>query len=125
MSKLFVSIAFRFGQENGHWYLVDAHDDLDAAIANARQERDDRAGKYGVAVYRCGNGEHTIEHYEPSVYGEEAPRFNRVIWLRQSVGAKVLNALEDRDVEFPQWLMEIVDRESKIAQALESGKAKG
>jgi len=75
---MFVAIAYRWGNICNHNYLVTASTDLDAIINAAKDECDNRGGKYGVTVWSVSEPQklkyhrNVIRHF-PSTCGEEAP----------------------------------------------------
>lgn len=48
---IYLATAYRWGETNNHWYYVYAGTDRTKAMALAQVERDDRGGKYAVAVW--------------------------------------------------------------------------
>ena len=51
----YLTIAYRFGQTNNHWYVVYMGDDQDKAMALAEDEVAERGGKYGVATFKVSD----------------------------------------------------------------------
>jgi hypothetical protein len=51
----YLTIAYRFGQTNNHWYVVYMGDDQDKAMALAEDEVAERGGKYGVATFKVAD----------------------------------------------------------------------
>lgn len=59
--ELYTVIAHRYGDEEGHTYLVGSFKTLGEAIAEAIDHRDNRGGKYNCNVYRDSfNGSPTL-----------------------------------------------------------------
>lgn len=51
----YLTIAYRYGQTNSHWYVVYVGEDQDKAMALAEDEVAERGGKYGVATFKVGD----------------------------------------------------------------------
>lgn len=51
----YLTIAYRYGQTNNHWYVVYMGDDQDKAMALAEDEVAERGGKYGVATFKVAD----------------------------------------------------------------------
>jgi hypothetical protein len=96
-------VAHRWGWTNSSWYLVGGCTRRMDAVDMARQEADDRGGKYGVAVYRlaCENTGSVLEAYFPSLYEEEQPVRNPRIDIFQRLGLKAFFAVETGKADLP------------------------
>lgn len=127
----YLVIAFRWGWTNAHQYVVYAGPDESKALALAQAECDDRAGKYGVAVYKANadGTEFKRVAYFNSVYQEESPHHNWRLDMLKTLGhrmehfvsGKVLlsnndgsNTLSFQDVgEPPQWVVDLMAKEKE------------
>ena len=49
--KFYTVIAHRYGNEEGHTYLVGSYKTLEIAIAEALEHREHRGGKYDTVIY--------------------------------------------------------------------------
>lgn len=67
---VFYAIAYRWDAHNGHTYFVHAGTDKQAVMDRAEQERYNRGGKYGVAVYDQSSHEQIA--YFPSLAHPDA-----------------------------------------------------
>lgn len=87
---IFIIKAYRWGWLNDHQYDVAVCTDEGRACELAREEADDRGGKYGVQVV-CWNGETSSRPvaYFASSYGESEPRHNWRINMFESLGQDV------------------------------------
>lgn len=138
---MYVVIAFRWGWTNNSWYIVYGGPDRTKACELAKSEANDRAGKYGCAVYEfTGDGtEYKIIAYECSSLAEEEPDHNERIayferlghFVHDYAGGKVLlpdplnpGTLKYTDVEAPQVVKDEVKRHGKILQAWDEAKAR-
>jgi hypothetical protein len=131
----YVVMAYRWGHKNAHSYIVTSGTDLDAMILAAEEECGDRGGKYGVSVIRTNqdfrlNISHEEIRYFPSLFGEEAPFYQQMIDVEESIGRMVIEAVEtgktylrpidgssvmrNESVEVPEWLANEV--RSRIVQ---------
>ena len=80
-------IAYRWGWTNNTHYFVACTADADKACNLAREEADDRGGKYGVAVYEWADETSFVLHeYHPSTWGEDKPHHNDRIDMFHSLG---------------------------------------
>jgi hypothetical protein len=88
----YLVIAYRWGNTNDHWYMVYCGEDLSKAGALARDERDGRGGKYGVAVSEVTEGGEGLEllEYYPS-QGEDEPSLNWRIEMIERLGHLMLD----------------------------------
>jgi hypothetical protein len=115
---IYLVMAYRWGNANGHRYTVGAFLDLREARAAAAREHERRAGKYAIEVQKWFNG-FEIEPDEPVIYlptsteaaDAERPRVSSRIELCAHVGATVLTrwdaetSLEDHRGDWPAWLV--------------------
>ncbi len=118
-------VAYRFGQTNSHQYLVAQASCEQRALMLAEQARDERSGKYGVAVYEwVSEGELSLKAYFPSMAGEGAPRENSRTEHYLSLGHWLVDAVQwghirvadpdellpnvKVDVEIPSWIEDAV-----------------
>lgn len=121
----YLAIAYRWGWTNAHQYHVALTQDEARCMELAREECDDRGGKYGVAVLKWSSEtEYERVAYFPSSYGEEAPHNNERIAMFESIGHDVHNVVTTltrwvasetpqggtvpQAVEPPEWLVEFV-----------------
>lgn len=91
----YVAVAYRYGWNNGHWYIVAASGDLEAVTKAAEEENKSRGGKYGIEVYEIGLGdtEEKALCYFPSAWDEKKPRLciKQEVW--EKVGFYVLDVI--------------------------------
>jgi hypothetical protein len=79
MKHNYLSVAYRFGQTNNHWYVVYLGDDQAKAMALAEDEVAERGGKYGVATFKVPDTHvpevsyKTMLCYFPSAANERVP----------------------------------------------------
>ena len=88
-------IAYRWGTTNDHSYPVGAYPDFESAKEAADIECEYRGGKYGVAVYVGGKAgdirdNHQIVYHAPSLAGEDKPKHEFAIDMKELIGARVL-----------------------------------
>lgn len=109
--------AYRWGQENGHRYVVGVWTDQQTAREHAEQELHRRGGKYAVAVHRW-DGAGAEE--QPCVYlrsilepaDRTAPEHSPRLEYLAHIGAVVVERweretdLEDHRGDWPAWLVE-------------------
>lgn len=140
---IYLVIAYRWGDLNGHQYIVHAGLDREAALEAAETEAGDRGGKYGCAVYECTGGDHKIIHYASAYHGESGPTHNYTTDALITIGLAARDWIEDgkawlpnpekpgtiKYVEVPeappQWLIDRVKKETNMAKFmpdLRSGK---
>ena len=69
----FIAMAYRWGDENGHWYFIYCGGDFQKGYAMARAENADRGGKYACAVYGfpAGGSDAELMVYFPSSMEED------------------------------------------------------
>jgi hypothetical protein len=120
---MYVVIAYKWDCTNLHNYLIGATQDLDWAKEVAQAERDDRGGKYGVAVYEtdCVHPEDRddrpikIAHYVPSMLGREEPYSSLRNTSLEMIGLKAFEMYEKN-----QLVDEPVKREcARLARFME------
>lgn len=130
---LYMVIAYRWGQLNGHQYLVYCGVDRDRAGSRARAEQVERGGKYGCAVYQLdenGANPKLVEYFGASMHNETAPfhnaqidYLNRLGYLLQCyVRGAAYRAMPENE-EFmelievdkpPQCILEEVSRQARL-----------
>jgi hypothetical protein len=116
---LYTVTAYRWGYLNGHQYAVATLGDSTRAREIAQEACDDRAGKYGVAVYEwTSEGEFSPIAYFPSLHGEKAPFHNERLDLFSSIGHDI-HAIVTTGVE---WLP-CEEEPSRLLPALASDPA--
>jgi hypothetical protein len=71
--SLFVTIAYRWSNEQDHSYPVGAYRTLDSAINNANKEVQKRGGKYGCKVYATQHVNKFKEDRLVEIYEIESP----------------------------------------------------
>jgi len=135
----YLAIAYRWGDTNGHQYVVSIHSEEDVVLAAAEEECQDRGGKYGVAVFQwTGNIESAKQVAYFNSLQEEAdapgPMLNWRKEAFQNLGITTFDAhstgkahlpdpqdpgrLIRTEAELPQWLQDEVDRRMKFADAM-------
>lgn len=88
-------IAYRYGDLNGHSYLVGSYPDFESARHAADVECEYRGGKYGVSVC-TGQGAGTIEgviervYHAPSLAGESGPSINLRLTYAEMIGQRIM-----------------------------------
>jgi len=136
-TETYIATAYRWGELNGHRYLVAAGTDRDLVIQAASAEVRERSGKYGVEVVSLTlTGEQKRVAYLPSMCDEPAPRHNHRVDLAERIGHIVRDAVDDGTtwepdpeanrtgvqrqvpVEVPDWLRAAVERERKRAEVM-------
>jgi len=76
--SLFITVAYRWSDEQDHSYPVGAYKTLESAINNANKEVCERGGKYGCKVFATQHtnkfkNDRLVEIYEiPSQYKDKA-----------------------------------------------------
>ena len=138
----YVTIAYMWGQTNGHQYRVYAGPQRETAIAHATAEQSDRGGKYGCAVYEYtenGTKETLIHYCGASMHGEDAPFHNHRLDMfstlghkfarfaegfeyhtePENFGGKTAMVVRERPVKPPQWVKDVYEREQKQAEMLD------
>lgn len=75
---VYVSVAYRYGDREGHSYPCGVFRTLEAAIADAEEHRDYRGGKYEIVVYESDFSGNQEEVFCQSRYLTE------VVKIRQS-----------------------------------------
>lgn len=98
MPRSYFAQAYRWGDKEGHQYVVAFHADFDWIIARAEHECQDRGGKYGVAVYGIGEDhepENKMLAYYPSLYGERFPCDYGRQRAAMEIGYRILEILDD------------------------------
>lgn len=85
---MYVVMAYRWGGTNLHSYIVGLFEGEREAVLRAKEEHQDRAGKYGIAVY---NQELCMVHYEKSRRDEYAPHIDGTEVAARSLGRFVLS----------------------------------
>lgn len=97
MTDLYLAICYRWGNTNNHWYFLYCGDDETKACALAKDERDGRSGKYGVAVYRITQRGEDMElhQYFPSG-NEDEPFLNWRIEMIERLGHLMLDYMSGR-----------------------------
>lgn len=133
----FLAVAYRWGDENGHWYFIYCGGDFQKSYAMARAENADRGGKYACAVYGfpAGGVDAELMCYFPSSMEEDdvtGPHHNhrKDFFERLGIfahdaarGACLLPTLSDpnrltyRQVDCPQFLKDEVERQRQVYQA--------
>jgi len=101
---LFVVVAHRWGWTNNDWYFVGGCTRRREAVRMAREEANNRGGKYGVAVYRLyceEDADPVLEAYFSSAYDEERPVRNPRLDIFQRIGLKVFFAVETGEADLP------------------------
>lgn len=93
MKRIYHVVAYRWGWTNSSQYTVYVGPSLRTARRRADRERDDRGGKYGVAVYRWPGQK--LVHYAPSDK-ERRPHHNYRIDMFQSLGHDFADLAEGR-----------------------------
>lgn len=140
----YLVMAHRWGNTNGHWYLVYCGPDKTKAEAIAVAEAADRGGKYGCAVYEfdADGTEYKRIAYSGSGWGDDAPFHNHRLDMFQSLGHKFASfargfetrAVPDHELkradggplmvvkEFPcappRWVKDEYERAMKLCEAL-------
>lgn len=114
---VYLAIAYRYGDINGHWYVVSADTDKEKVLALAELEPHDRGGKYGVAV-TCHkpNGDTENVAYFPSSIGEAKPKVCRMTWADKNIGARVRMDIDTLTLD---EIKAIVKRELEIGEIFE------
>lgn len=135
---IYLATAYRWGETNNHWYYVYAGCDRTKAMALAQVERDDRGGKYGVAVweftpdgcdYRLAgyfpSSAETIDTMEPR-YSHHIDYYHRLgSFLHEAATGKALlpnpqapGTLTYQDVQIPDYQRVKVDSEQATLRAM-------
>jgi hypothetical protein len=70
---LFITIAYRWSNEQNHSYPVGAYKTLDSAINNANKEVCERGGKYGCKVYATQHTNKFKDDRLVEIYEIESP----------------------------------------------------
>lgn len=121
----FTLVAYRYGQLNAHQYTVAQTPELGRALEIAEQARDERAGKYGVAVYQWeSEGSCQRVAYYPSQAKEAEPADNVRLEQYLDLGHWLVDAVSRREiriadpagaepnipvaVDIPSWIEEAV-----------------
>ena len=123
----FTVLAYRWGNLNDHHYLVAQTSDEARARQIGEEACDERAGKYGVVVYRWDEDGRCSQHaYYPSQAGEPGPTENEHLMMCQSLGSTVHEVVTQgvlwgppvdrgalwpnvaQSVEVPPWLVDMV-----------------
>lgn len=92
-------VAYRYGQLNAHQYKVAQTDRLSRALELAQEARNDRAGKYGVAVYQWEGEDHCKQVvYFPSQMREKEPFDNVRLEQYLALGHWVVDAVIERQI---------------------------
>ena len=130
--SIYLVTAYCWGHTNDHNYLVHVTHDEGEACAIAKETCEDRAGRYGVQVMRHDGSEQVQVAYFPSRCKEQRPEHNHYLDMLSSIGSRVHEAVLSggvvwdapadgshgpnvpREVELPQWIVEIV-REEKTS----------
>ena len=120
MSETFVAIAYRWSNLNNHHYIVYAGQDEQRAVALAKNEPQDRGGKYGCVVYGYKDSGPEQEcrkvAYFPSTMdaadGADSPENNYRIEMFQSLGHKFYDFAEGR-VYLPEEDPTLLNRDGK------------
>ncbi len=115
--NIYIIIAYRRDANNLHHYVVGARANKSVAEGIAMCEREERGGKYGVAVYQCSDDrskENLLVYYVPS-YGSQAkrPRMDWNEWVHQQVGRRVMMT---PDEELPASLVEFRNNTQRAAE---------
>ena len=120
----YLIVAYRFGTLNAHSYFVGCYTDKDEACRLARNERDDRGGKYGVAVYEFNGMDNSICEYVPSSRGESNPTESGAIRAAKSFGMKYVPLLESGKevtiLEMARFASKESELQSSIAKIMNS-----
>lgn len=141
-ARSYLVMAYRWGWTNAHQYPVYCGPYREKALSSASEERDDRGGKYGCAVYEFdGEGkQRTLIAYFPSIMEpeERAPRHNWRLNYFERLGqfaedyadGRVLipepedaTTLKSVDVEPPQLLKDAVARAQHYYEEMEKVEA--
>lgn len=141
-AAIYLAVAYRWGETNNHYYYVYAGNDRTKALALAQAEREDRGGKYGVAVWEfTPDGiDYKRVGYFPSCAedtDESEPRYNHGIDYHQRLGfflhecaagkallpdpnnaTATIKTLVYQDVEIPEFMREKVAQEKRLLAAL-------
>jgi hypothetical protein len=70
---LFITVAYRWSNEQDHSYPVGAYKTLDSAINNAHKEVCERGGKYGCKVYATQHTNKFKDDRLVEIYEIESP----------------------------------------------------
>ncbi len=124
--SIYTIVAYRWDCTNDHTYVIGAHADLNTAISIAEHERDDRGGKYGVAVYKSpedieniNRGGQVLMHYAPSMRSnEDGPGISWRLFSRDQVGSEVMLMFENGDLGIEK-VREACERARHIEKTLE------
>lgn len=147
MTETFLSIAYRWGDLNGHHYVIYCGTDEQKAVACAQAECDDRGGKYGCVVwgYKDAGPEQTVRKvaWFPGMRGGTGGPMNNyrldmfrtlgfafydyakgTAWLPEDStdledkNGDPIKVLKPHKVEPPQWVIERVLQEEKICAVM-------
>lgn len=134
--KFYYVVAYRWGNSNGHQYVVSVGCELGKVILDASREQFERGGKYGIAVYEHGSDE--MLNYFPSCKGESRPTFNPRIYAIDMIGTDVMCAVSSGTIfvpdperpgynkceqpEIPEWLVRLTEKHLATAEAISSGQ---
>lgn len=147
MNESFLSIAYRWGDTNGHHYVIYVGQDEQKAVALASAECADRAGKYGCLVqgWKDAGPEQEyrrVAYFKASRDNDNGPAHNYRIDMFQSLGHRFADfcrgtvylpeddpTMKDRDgnptrvlkphkVEVPKWATAELKRAEEICEAM-------
>lgn len=150
--ETFLAMAYRWGDTNGHHYVIYCGTDEQKAVACAQAECDDRGGKYGCIVwgYKDAGAEQEVRKvaYFPSMRDEgKGPQHNYRIDMFQTLGhafhdfaqgtiylpeespdlknkdGKPMTISKPHKVTPPQWVIDKVAREEKFCEILSKHQA--
>lgn len=148
MTETFLTMAYRWGDTNGHHYIIYCGTDEQKAVACAQAECDDRGGKYGCVVWGFQDAGPEQESrkvaYFPSSADPQAkvPTNNYRRDMFQTLGhafhdyakgtawlpedspdmedkdGNPLKVLRPHPVEPPQWVIDRVAQEERICEVM-------
>lgn len=144
----YVAMAYRYGQVNDDQYIVSASSDQELIGKLARNEWQNRGGKYSIVIYACDSNNEAessklIEYIPSSVehINTNGPRINFHKEAAEDIGRDIIEAFEKgtvlmpdkkqsteantivlspQKVSLPKWLQEKVKYQTKLADELEA-----
>lgn len=127
---IYVVVQYRYGRMNHGPDVVLVTTDEDQARQYAESEQEFRGGKYALEVQRWNDGDTVSDPetvaYFPSAYGEKCAHVNPRMIAHENIGSTVTQEIEmgNDGRSLPRWLVEKVEHELKISDALYGEQAR-